>query len=79
MYTLHKEIIVAQKSNLEIWIKERLGNLLQAVGSKRVVVGALAVYAVNGMEGISPNVKAVCMTILGLAYIASEAIDKLKK
>lgn len=60
-------------------LKERAGNLLKGAGSKRVAVGAGAAYAVLQISGANPNVKIVCFTLLGVAYIISEMVDKLKK
>ena len=65
--------------NLLAAIKDRAGNLLQGVGSKRVAVGAGAAFVIFKVSGANPNVQVVCYTLLGVAYIVSEMVDKLKK
>lgn len=60
------------------WVKGRAGNLLEGVGSKRVAIIVAIFYALLKLENLSANVVAVCVTILGVFYIASEVVIKLK-
>jgi len=53
-------------------------NISKLTGSTRIAVGGGAGYVLLQISEASPNVKAVCLTILAGLYIGSEALAKFK-
>ena len=61
------------------WVKVAVANLLAGVGSKRLVMAVVVAVGIIKVLKVSGTVAAVCATVLGVAYIASETLIKLKK